>query len=296
MTSLFAPRPAAALEFSFFKVNAGPVALLVDWIDRRPEAQRWLRVSIHSPRGREVLFQEIAQAAPAVGGSLSEVHTQGYLGDVSWSLDIDTGPDRIAPDVPPAGLLRMADLALESAPLTGTIRHRGQDFEVRGAPGHLSHYWGRQLPAEWWWVSASQFEGVDLAVECGVIRSAVWGAPVRLPLGYLYLRRPDSAARALWMAPMGLARVKGTPDAFEIRIRRMGAPTVSLACTGRDFGDLGEGIMNTLVGDVEVREGGVLLARAHGTAALERRSGRPPDAGAIATSSHGGSRRKNTDE
>lgn len=279
MTSLFGPRPKAPLEFSFFKVNAGPVALLVDWIERRREGERWLRVSIHSSNGREVLSKEISGAAPAIGGSLSEVRTQGSVGEVSWSLDIDAGSDRIAPDVPPAGLLRMADLALESAPratFTGTIRHRGQDFELRGARGHLSHYWGRQLPAEWWWVSASQFEGADLAVECGVIRSALWGAPVGLRLGYLFFHRPERArSRALWMAPLGLARVTGSPDSFVIRVRRMGAPTVSLACTGRDYGDLGEGIMNTLVGDVEVREGGALLARAHGTAALERRSGRP---------------------
>ena len=27
--------PSAALEYWFFKVNAGPVALIVDWIERR---------------------------------------------------------------------------------------------------------------------------------------------------------------------------------------------------------------------------------------------------------------------
>jgi hypothetical protein len=32
---VLSPHPASALEYWFFKVNAGPVALLVDWIARR---------------------------------------------------------------------------------------------------------------------------------------------------------------------------------------------------------------------------------------------------------------------
>jgi len=32
---MFNPHPFAALGYWFFKVNAGPIALLVDWIDRR---------------------------------------------------------------------------------------------------------------------------------------------------------------------------------------------------------------------------------------------------------------------
>lgn len=33
--TMLAPHPSAALEYWFFKVNAGPTALLVDWIARR---------------------------------------------------------------------------------------------------------------------------------------------------------------------------------------------------------------------------------------------------------------------
>jgi hypothetical protein len=43
LKTILSPHPSAALEYWFFKVNSGPIALLVDWIARRDTNKLWLR-------------------------------------------------------------------------------------------------------------------------------------------------------------------------------------------------------------------------------------------------------------
>ena len=93
--------------------------------------------------------------------------------------------------------------------------------------------------------------------------------PLRLPLSYLYLRHANS--RKFIIAPPAIAQVTGTPEKFEIQFQRFAAKTITLKAKGREYGDLGNGIVNTLVGDLDIWEGDQLIARAEGTAALERR-------------------------
>lgn len=133
----------------------------------------------------------------------------------------------------------------------------------------LSHYWGRQLAPEWWWISANQFDVAGVAVECSILRSGTWGVPVNLPIAYVFLRHADG--RNMFMAPPAFVNVTGSPEQFEIRFQPIGAPMILLRGTGRAYGDFGEGIINTLVGDLEVIQGGKLIATAKGTAGLERR-------------------------
>lgn len=272
---ILSPHPASALEYWFFKVNAGPVALLVDWIARRRRKEYVLRVSIHSPQQRAVLFNRLP--APMLEGRnyITTRRTVGHLGDVAWSLDIDCDDERIEPDIFPARLLQMTDLTLVSAPLaafTGQIRHGSLHVELDHAPGMIAHYWGRQLAYEWWWVSANQFDRDGVAVECVASRSSLWGLPVRIPLAYLYLWYGNT--RKLIISPPAIARAKGTPEKFEIQFRPFAAKTITLRAQGREYGDLGDGIVNTLVGDLDIWEGDQLMARAEGTAGLERRA--PP--------------------
>jgi hypothetical protein len=274
-TVMLSPHPHSALEYWFFKVNTEPVALLVDWIARRKIKEQWLRVSIHSPYKRAVLFEKQASLLSHEKNFLTAERTVGQLGEVAWELDIEAGTERIDPDIFPVNLLRMTDLSLISAPLaafTGWVRHGGRHITLQRAPGMISHYWGRQLASEWWWVSANQFDREGVAVECTVLRSGLWGIPVRLPLAYLYLK--EAAARELVISPPATARVTGSPEKFAIQIRRFGAETITLKTMGRDYGDLGDGIINTLVGDLEIFKGGRLVARAKGTAGLERRAPR----------------------
>jgi hypothetical protein len=118
-------------------------------------------------------------------------------------------------------------------------------------------------------LSAAQFDQPGFTVECTIFQSALWGTPLLFPGGYLYLRRP--AGEQYVMVPFGQARVSGTPERFEIEVRGRVTAPITLRATGRDYGDLGDRIINTLVGDLAIYERGTLLARASGTAALERR-------------------------
>jgi hypothetical protein len=267
------PHPHAALEYWFFKVNAGAVALLVDWIARRNTHEHWLRISIHAPGRRAVLFDKHASPVSQGPSFLTAERTVGQLGEVAWELDFELGAEWIDPNIFPISLLRMTDLSLVSAPwvaFTGWVRYGDQQINLQRAPGMLSHYWGRQLSPEWWWVSANQFDRQGVAVECTVLRSGVWGIPVRLPLAYVSLKEP--VEEELIHSPPAIARVTGTPEKFEIHIRRFWAETITLKAVGRDYGDLGDGIINTLVGDLDILKGQRLVARAQGTAGLERRA------------------------
>jgi hypothetical protein len=269
---MLSPRPFTELEYWFFKVNAGSVALLVDWIARRKQNENVLRVSIHSPQQRVVLFDKLPSPMIDEKNFMTTQHTIGQLNDIAWALDIECDNERIDPNFLPDKLLRITDLALVSAPLTkftGWIQHGPLHVEPQRAPGMIAHYWGRQLPHEWWWVSANQFNQEDVAVECAVIKTSVWGIPLRLPLAYLYLRHAN--ARRFIISPPAITQVTGTPEKFEIQFRPFAAKTITLRANGREYGDLGDGIANTLVGDLDILEGNQLIARAEGTAALERR-------------------------
>ena len=265
------PHPSTALEYWFFKVNAGSIALIVDWIERRKLDEHVLRVSIHSPYKREVIFEKLVSLMPA-DNFMTTQKTAGHAGEVAWELNIDTASDWIKPDIFPIALLKMFDTTLLSAPLakfSGWIRHGSAYVNLNNVSGLVSQYWGRQLPLEWWWVSANQFDREDVAVECSVFRSRLWGSSMQVPAAYLYLNRQGK--RELIVAPNNQARVSGTPEEFRIEIDRRGKENITLLGNGRAYGDFGDRIINTLTGDLEIREGDKVIACAQGTAGLERR-------------------------
>ena len=241
-----------------------------------------MRVSIHSPNKREVIFEKLGSFIPG-NNFLTTQKTVGHCGDVTWELDIDPGQELLKPNIFPARLLRMTDLILVSAPLarfTGWIRHGSQHISLNNVSGLLSHYWGRQLASEWWWISAHQFDQEGTTVECTVLRTSLWGTSVQLPFAYLYLQQPDR--KDLLLAPFNRVRVAGSPEKFQIEFNRIGREKITLIGTGREYGDFGDRIMNTLTGDLEIREGKRVIACAQGTAGLERRA--PATIASIATS------------
>lgn len=271
MVREFSPHPSSAIEYWFFKVNAGPIALIVDWIERRKRKEHILRASIHSPSKREVVFESLGTSMPG-DNFLSTQKTVGHAGEISWDLDIDPGPTWIRPDIFPVGLLKMTDTTIVSAPrarFSGWIRYGSEQTTFKDVPGLLSQYWGRQLSPEWWWLSAHQFDREGIVAECVVARSSLWGTSIQLPLGYLYIHQ--GATGELLMAPINPIRVEGSPEKFQIEIDRRGKEKITLIGIGRRYGDFGERIMNTLTGDLEIRVGDRVLAYANGTAALERR-------------------------
>jgi hypothetical protein len=265
--------PDAALEYWYFKVNAGSTALLVDWIARRKTNEKLVRVSIHSPHKREIVWGTYSTFSPSDRNFMTLDHTAGQVDDVEWDLKINIKDKWFQPQLFPTQQLRVFDSSLVSTPMvtfTGWIRHGGSHrVELQDAPGMMAQYWGRRLCHEWWWVSASQFDRADTALECMVIKSRVWNLPILTSIAYLYLRTGNE--RRLWIAPPALARAKGTPQSFEIQFRTLNG-VVRLVAQGREYGDLGDQIINTLVGDVEIWDGDKLIATAKGTAGLERRS------------------------
>ena len=264
--------PSAALEYFFFKINAGPIALIVDWIERRRLKEHWLRVSIHSPHKREVIFEKLDTFMPK-DNFLNTQQTAGHVGDVSWELDIELNNEKIKPDIFPMGLLKVPDTLYESAPMakfTGWIRHGTEKFSVDRVYGAVTRYWGRQLIPEWWWLSAHQFNVEGVAVECSVFRTGLWGTSAQMPFAFLYLHR--NGKRTYLMSPPNSAIVEGPPEKFTVEFRKIGRKKITLVCTGRDYGDFGERIINTLTGDLDIFEDNQLIASAKGTAGLERRT------------------------
>jgi len=268
---ILTPHSSTNIEYWFFKVNAGPVALIVDWIERRKLKEHWLRVSVHSPYRREVVFEKLASVMPD-DNFMNIQKTVGHAGEVAWDLNIDLGRDVIKPDIFPSNALRMTDIIITSAPLarfTGWIRHGSQQVNLQNEPGMVSQYWGRQLSQEWWWISAHQFDREDVSLECVVGKSSLWGMPMKLSLAYLYLHHRDG--REYIVRPGNSARVTGSPEKFQIEIARAGREKITLIGAGREYGDFGDRIINTLTGDLEIWEGNRVFAKATGTAGLERR-------------------------
>ena len=144
---MLTPHPASAIEYWFVKVNAGRTALLVDWIERRKLKEHVLRVSIHSPYKREVIFEKLDSFMPS-DNALSPKKTVGHAGDISWDLDIELGSEIIKPDIFPAGLLKMPDTLYESVPLarfTGWISHGPEKVSLDQVCGAVTQYWDRYV-------------------------------------------------------------------------------------------------------------------------------------------------------
>ena len=58
---------------------------------------------------------------------------------------------------------------------------------------------------------------------------------------------------------------------FQIEINHTSKKKITLIGTGREYGNFGDRIINTLTGDLEICEDNRVIARALGTAGLERR-------------------------
>lgn len=271
----------ARLEYWFFKVNAGRAALLVDWIVRRDARQATLRVGTETPEYRSVIFDtrpawSAETRAVTIGDAvLGSGESRGRTGDVAWDLHYDAGPIVVAPqEAVPLAFLRPLDMELLSLPevrFAGHIEVRGRRYAVEDSAGTLSHYMGRRLPREWWWVSASQFDEGDVSVESTLARTRVFGSPLSAWAGYLYLRYGRTTVA--YAAPFGGGlRVDGDLHAFVVTARPRRGPQIAMECGAGTCNDLGESILNTLRGDLGLMVEGVAVGRCTGRTGLERRA------------------------
>jgi hypothetical protein len=271
-------------------VPAHGLALLVDFIIQRPAHLAHVRVSAHAAQGSGVYWVSVPLDAVVLepkDPTATSTHlgacwlgvdgSRGTVGPVSWDLAFQAAGPALVPLSSAFEALRTFDVFLRSVPdvrLSGQVTVAGHTYPVEQARGMVSSYHGRRLAEQWYWVSCNMFDRADVALECLVARSAVYGWPgVRVRTGYVHLRVGEQ--RQTIVAPLnGSIALTGTRDAFTIRARARGsrtAHTVRCQAEPKAYHDLGDHIWNTLAGSC-VLDG---VATASGTACLEEREPRP---------------------
>ena len=267
----FRPRNAP-LEYWFVKVSTGELAFLVDWIVRRAGGFAEVRISLwvrgHGRvlRARSERWGETDAAVDVADCTLTPSRAVGGVADVRWDLACATGPWRLEPAPLLAKALKPFDLQLAARPrarFTGMVEVAGETFRLDDAAGTLVHYWGRRLPDSWLWVSADGVGDGDAVVEAALFRSRLWGLPgAAVAAGYVAV---DAGSRpAQIIAPVyGRVTARGSETTFEIRARNWRRGMHLVASAPRTaYNDLGEGIHQTLLGDVTVGGLGSCVGRA----------------------------------
>ena len=147
--------------------------------------------------------------------------------------------------------------------MSGTVTVGGETFRVDDVAGTLVHYWGRRLPDAWLWVSADGVGEHDAAVEAALFHSRLWGASKPAVAGG-YVAVNDRGRTAQIIAPVyGRITARGIETAFEIRARSWGRSMhLTAGSPHATYNDLGEGIRQTLLGDLTVDGWGSCSGRA----------------------------------
>jgi hypothetical protein len=272
----------APLEYWFFRTSWADGALLVDVISRRHEGTVELRVSSQN-HGTAQINRLVRQhrtgpasdPAQVVDCELTLRSSRGSCGPIAWDLGFAAALPRLSAPPTPWRQWGTFDLALTSWPLaaaTGSVTMAGRTEHLVGRPAMLCHYWGRELPRRWLWLSANDFDQSDLALEVGVLRSKAWGRRVPLPaLGYAWLH--DSAGTRMVASPIdGLVRYAPRPQGgVDLSITGLaGRWQVQAWAANNSFVHLGEGIAQSLSADL-LMVNRFRRAVAHGTAILEVR-------------------------
>jgi hypothetical protein len=267
----------APLEYWFIKVRSGDLSFLVDWIVRRDSGAAEVRISLFVRgagrvlRTRTDVWQDSDATVHVNGCTLTPGSASGSVDDVRWDLTCDPGETRLDPVPLPAKVLHPFDLQLAGRPrarFTGSIEVAGETFTLAAARGTLNHYWGRRLPDAWVWVSADGLGDGDGVVEAALIRTRLWGHGRRGLIGG-YAMVDDGSRTTQILAPTyGHLSVDGTQESFEINAWTRGRKVTLTASAPRSaYNDLGEGIRQTLLGDIAVDGWG----SSRGSAGLEFR-------------------------
>ena len=252
-TTALAPR-RAPLEYWFLKFNAPGLAFLADLIVRPTGAEVRLSFWVDG-RGRVIHAPGATDLAgePRVGQSVIGANAStGAAGGVEWDLRYELGPVWVDPGRM-ARALRPFDLELVSAPGTrfsGKVTVDGRAFTFDALPGLIAHYWGARLPRRWHWLSVNTS---SLDVDAVVSHSRLWGLPgPTIAAGYLYL--DDRTRSRTIVSPLnGLVRSSGVPggDVDLVAWAPSGGTRLRFSAPRVAYNDLGEGILQTLVGTLD---------------------------------------------
>lgn len=251
------------LEYWFWKVHYGDLAFLVDFIVRRRTGPAETRVSLWV-RGRGRVARALSSSWSAHGSRIEigpqEFHaggSQGEVDDVAWHLDWEPGHALVDPRPRAFGPFHPIDMELLVRPqarFNGSVTVAGDTFAFAEAPGIVAHYWGRRLPDRWCWISATEFEhDPDRRLESVVATSRLWGrGRLLVPVGYLWIS--DGQRAELTLSPItGLIRQRRENDSLVIDTMRVDGRRhrVRAEAPASAFNDLGEGIRQTLIADLE---------------------------------------------
>ena len=244
----------APLEYWFVRAQNDTLAFLVDFIIRRKQGTAEIRSS-YWVRGKGRVAHDVSRtwedlpAGLRIGTSLFDAtSTSGRSNEVSW--DLRFAPGRWLEPGRAAAPLRIFDMQIASAPgsrLSGSVTVAGEAFTFDDSPGVVSHYWGVRLPDRWCWLSLNTDA---VAAEALVAYTRVWRTPLRLPIGYTYVR--DALETRYVISPLtGAARATGPGAAINVRSWRPFGRGSSITATQglTSANDVGEGITQSLVAD-----------------------------------------------
>jgi hypothetical protein len=125
------------------------------------------------------------------------------------------------------------------------------------------HYWGRRLADSWVWVSADGVGDDGAVVEAAAFRSRLWGrSGTGLTAGYVVVDSGNTRQQVVAPA-YGRVTVRGSATAFTIDAATVGRSLHLSARAPLDtYNDLGEGIHQTLLGELSVEGRGSCVGRA----------------------------------
>jgi hypothetical protein len=262
----FAPRSNAAIDYWFWKFHVEDLAFLVDVIIRRggdgyaeTRVSQWQGGVGRVIHATSPAWDEAPGRVVAGDTDLRPGQCAGAAEDVSWELRWSDGGVVVSPLPGPivrAGTFDSSILVWPFARFDGCVQVGDRRYDVRDVPGTFYHYGGRRLLERWVWISATSFEGEpDRRLEAVVGgRSRLFGRlPYPIPLSFLWTtdgRRSDLTVSTI----NGLIRTRPAPGGIAIDAARLGGPRHRVVATWGDAGanDVGEGILQTMLGDVTV--------------------------------------------
>ena len=252
----------ARIDYAFIKFNLPErgMALLIDFIVRRPRRQIQIRLSLYTPSGGMVHKADYPLSALkideqghlAIADSwLSADGSRGAVGPISWDLVFQSTGPLLDPRI--IGRLQPFDLRLRSAPevlVSGSVRVERQGYSFSHEPGMVGSFHGRRLPDQWYWISANAFEEPGVTLDCMMLHSSIFGLPFwRTRVGYFHLHTPS--ATYLVMHPLtGRVRLSGDRHDLQITVRPRQEEIITVHCVAPEerFHLVGDRTYTTLVG------------------------------------------------
>lgn len=273
-----------AYDCAFFKCNVPELgmALQVEFVVCRRQRRRMveIRVSLFATDGAQVhtalfpastLRHEEDGAITVANCWIGPLGSRGLVGPISWDLVFQATGPALDPQV--AGAIQPFDLRWHTVPallVSGNVGFQQHGFTFSHENGALGVMFGRRLPDHWFWVSASAFAQPDVALECLLFDSRIFGWPFpRVKVGYLHLRAPGQEITLLHPLTSTI-RIVGDRTAFTITARpRQGDPII-VHCAAPEalFHHLGDRVYTTLLGRCEI----VGVSVAEGVTALTERA------------------------